>query len=228
MINTLMFVGWILIGLSTLVLSFRLFGKVGLIGVMAGSIVMMNILVTKSVLIFGLGATGGNVLYAMIFLATDLLSEHFGGKEARKAVMIGFFVSVFMTAASWVTLSMTPAPWDWAHDSLAILITPMFRIVLGSMIAYLISNTLDTFTYDWLKKKFPKHLWIRNNGSTWTSQMIDSIIFCSIALLGVMPFNAWVQIVISTYLVKIVVAALDTPFLYLSGKIVKKHPELLK
>lgn len=228
MINTLMFIGWILIGLSGLVLSFRLFGKVGLIGVMAGSIVMMNVLVTKSVLIFGLGATGGNVLYAMIFLSTDMLSEHFGGKEARKAVMIGFFVSVFMTAASWVTLSMIPAPWDWAHDSLAVLITPMFRIVLGSMVAYLISNTLDTFTFDWLKKKFPKHLWLRNNGSTWTSQMVDSIIFCSIALLGVMPFSAWLQIVVSTYLVKIIVAALDTPFLYLSGRIVRKHPELLK
>jgi len=223
-----MFIGWILIGLSILLLSFRLFGKVGLIGVMAGAIVMMNILVTKSVLILGIGATGGNVLYAMIFLSTDMLSEHFGGKEARKAVMLGFFVSVFMTIASWVILSMAPAPWDWAHDSLAVLLTPMFRIVLGSMVAYLISNTLDTFTYDWLRKKFPKHLWLRNNGSTWTSQMVDSLIFCAIALLGSMPFIAWLQIVISTYIVKVIVAACDTPFLYLSGKIVKKHPELLK
>ncbi|OQY39651.1 MAG: hypothetical protein B6229_03260 [Spirochaetaceae bacterium 4572_7] len=228
MLNTLLFIGWVLIGLSGLLLSFRMFGKVGLIGVMAGSIVMMNILVTKSVFLFGLGATGGNVLYAMIFLATDILSEHFGGKEARKAVMIGFFVSVMMTVASWVTLVMIPAPWDWAHTSLATLITPMFRIVLGSMVAYLASNTLDTFTYDWLKKKFPKYLWIRNNGSTWTSQLLDSLIFCSIALLGVMPFSAWAQIVISTYIVKIVVAAMDTPFLYLSKRLVKKHPELLE
>jgi len=223
-----MFIGWAIAGLSLLLLSFRLFGKVGLIGVMAGAIVMMNILVTKSVFIFGLGATGGNVLYAMIFLSTDMLSEHFGGKEARKAVMLGFFVSVFMTIASWVILSMAPAPWDWAHDSLTVLLTPMFRIVLGSMVAYLISNTLDTFTYDWLRKKFPKHLWLRNNGSTWTSQMVDSLIFCSIALLGSMPFSAWFQIVVSTYIVKLIIAALDTPFLYLSGRIVKKHPELLK
>lgn len=228
MINTLMFLGWALGGLSLLLLSFRLFGKAGLIGVMAGAIVMMNILVTKSVVIFGLGATGGNVLYAMIFLSTDMLSEHFGGKEARKAVMLGFFVSIFMTVASWIILQMSPAPWDWAHDSLAMLLTPMFRIVLGSMVAYLVSNTLDTFTYDWLRKKFPKLLWLRNNGSTWTSQLVDSVIFCSIALLGTLPFTAWIQIVISTYIVKTIIAALDTPFLYLSGRMVKKHPELLK
>lgn len=220
--NTLIFIGWVLMALTALLVAFRFFGKAGLIGVMAGSIVMMNILVTKSVTIFGLGATGGNVLYAIIFLSTDILSEMYGGKEARKAVMIGFFVSVMMMIAAWITLIMVPAQWDFAHESLVTIFSPMFRIVAGSMIAYLISNTLDTYTYDWIRNKFPKHIWLRNNGSTWTSQFIDTLVFCSIALLGVMPFTAWLQIVLSTYLLKIFIAAVDTPFLYLAVKINKK------
>lgn len=217
--NTVIFLGWSGIALSGLLLAFKFFGKVGLIGVIAGSVVMMNILVTKSVTIFGLGATGGNVLYALIFLSTDILSEVYGGKEARKAVMIGFFVAVFTMLAAWVTLSMTAAPWDFAGGALAVILTPMLRIVVGSMVAYLTSNLLDTYTYDWIRSKFPNHLWLRNNGSTWTSQAVDSLIFCSIALLGVMPLEAWFQVLISTYILKVVVAIIDTPFLYIAKRI---------
>jgi len=221
--NTLIFIAWVIVALITLIIGFKLFGKVGLIGVMAGSIVMMNILVTKSVTIFGLGATGGNVLYAIIFLSTDILSELYGGKEARKAVMIGFFISVMMMIAAWTTLLMVPAEWDFAHESLVTILSPMFRIVVGSLIAYLISNTLDTYTYDWIRKKFPKHLWLRNNGSTWTSQLVDTLLFCTIALLGLMPITAWLQIVLSTYLLKLFIAAVDTPFLYMAVKMNKKE-----
>jgi uncharacterized integral membrane protein (TIGR00697 family) len=222
MFNTLLWIGWVLLSLTALLFAFKKFGKMGVIGVMTGSIVMTNILVIKSVFLFGLGATAGNVLYAIIFLATDMLSEHYGGKEARKAVMLGFFVSVFMTISAWIAMAMIPAPWDFAQASFTVIFTPMARIVLGSMIAYLISNTLDTYSYDFLKKRFPKHLWLRNNGSTWTSQLVDSIIFMSIALLGVIPFTAWLQVLIGNYVLKVIIAAMDTPFLYLSKRYVKK------
>ncbi len=216
--NGLLFLGWAVVGLLGLTLSYKVFGKDGLIAIIAGSVVMMNILVNKSIVIFGIGATGGNVFYAMVFLATDILSENYGGKEARKSVMIGFFISILTMVGAWVALAMKPAPWDFAHEPLSLILTPMFRIVLGSMVAFFVSNMLDTYSYQWLKKKFPKHLWLRNNGSTMTSQLIDSLLFATIALLGTMPLNAWVQVVISTYLLKIIIAIIDTPFLYLVAK----------
>lgn len=216
--NELLFLGWSIIGLSGLTLAYKIFGKEGLIAIIASCVVMMNILVNKSVLIFGVGATSGNVLYAMVFLATDILSENYGGKEARKSVMIGFFISILAMFSSWVALAMKPAPWDFAHDPLSLILTPMFRIVAGSMVAFFVSNMIDTYSYQWLKKKFPNHLWLRNNGSTWSSQLIDTFLFASIALLGTMPFSAWIQVVISTYILKIVVAIIDTPFLYIVAK----------
>lgn len=215
MLNSLLFVGWAVLGLFILMLIFRFFGKTGVTAFIGAAVVIMNILVTKSMIIFGVGATGGNVLYASIFLATDLLSEYYGGKEARKAVTIGFGCSVFSLIAISVTLLFEPASWDWAHPPLAAIFTPVARIVAGSMIAYLISQYLDTYTYDFIRRRF-KPLWLRNNGSTWTSQLADTLIFCTIALLGTMPLKAWLQVVLSTYLLKIVVAALDTPFIYLS------------
>jgi len=227
MFNTILWIGWVLFSLTSLVVAFRYFGKAGIIGVMTGSIVMTNILVTKSIFLFGLGATAGNVLYAIIFLATDMLSEHYGGKEARKAVFLGFFISVMMTVSAMIALTMVPAPWDWAQGALATILTPMFRIVCGSMVAYLVSNTLDTFVYDFLKKKFPNHLWLRNNGSTWISQGVDSIIFMSIALLGSMPLAAWFSVLAGNYVLKVIIASMDTPFLYWSRKIVKKNPKLV-
>ncbi len=216
--NGILFLGWSIIGLSFLTLAYKVFGKLGLIGVIAGSVVMMNILVNQSVIIFGIGATSGNVFYAMVFLATDILSENYGGKEARKSVMIGFFVSIFTMVGAWIAINMTPAPWDRAHEPLTLLVTPMFRVVAGSMVAFFVSNMLDTYTYQWLKKKFPKQLWLRNNGSTWSSQLVDTLLFASIALLGTMPMNAWFQIVVSTYFLKVFIAIIDTPFLYLVAK----------
>lgn len=216
--NGLLFLGWAVVGLAGLTLSYKLFGKDGLIAIIAGSVVMMNILVNKSMVIFGIGATGGNVFYAMVFLATDILSENYGGKEARKSVMIGFFISLLTMIGAWVALAMVPAPWDYAHQPLSQILTPMYRIIAGSMVSFFVSNMLDTYSYQWLRKKFPKHLWLRNNGSTMTSQLVDSILFASIALLGTMPFNAWVQVVISTYLLKVIIAIIDTPFLYLVAK----------
>lgn len=216
--NGLLFLGWSVVGLSGLTLSYKFFGKEGLIAIIAGSVVMMNILVNKSVVIFGIGATGGNVFYAMVFLATDILSENYGGREARKSVMIGFFISTLTMVGAWVALAMKPAPWDFAHQPLSLILTPMVRIVTGSMVAFFVSNMLDTYSYQWLRKKFPKQLWIRNNGSTWTSQLVDTLLFASIALLGTMPMDAWLQVVLSTYLLKIIIAAIDTPFLYLVAK----------
>jgi queuosine precursor transporter len=217
--NSLLFVGWALAGLSFLILMYRLFGRAGVYGVVALSAVMMNILVQKSMVIFGLGATGGNVLYALIFLSTDLLNEHYGEKEARRAVWLGFAVSLLGLAAGLVNLLFEPAEWDYAQPHLQALFTPIARIILGSMLAYLLSQLLDVKSYRLLKRLAPRRLWLRNNGSTMTSQLVDTLVFCTVGLLGTMPLSAWWQVVLSTYLLKLIVAALDTPFLYLSRRV---------
>lgn len=215
--NTLLFLLWGAVDLLFLLLVFRFFGLTGLVGLISASTVLMNLFVTKSVTILGLGATGGNVLYAGIFLATDLISEYYGGKEARQAVAVGFLASILALASSQITLLFVPAPWDWADAPLRVLFTPVVRIVMGSMLAYLVAQNLDIYLYGFIRKRW-KPLWLRNNGSTWVSQAVDTVVFCTVALLGTMPTSAWLQILLSTYVLKILVAGLDTPFIYLSRR----------
>jgi len=213
MTNELLFILMTLISLFFVLLAFRL-GKTYLVALIAVMAVIMNIFVIKGMYLFGLAVTGGNVMYASIFLATDLLSEYYGKKTATKAVMIGFFASVFFLITSQLILRFAPADYDIAQEAFKTLFTLTPRIVIGSMVAYLVSQNLDIWTYTKIKKLTQgKHLWLRNNGSTWTSQLVDSIIFTVIAFAGVYPLF---ELILFTYIIKIVVAGIDTPFIYLA------------
>jgi queuosine precursor transporter len=219
--NEAYFILMSLVSLGFMLFAFRL-GKTWVIGMIAVNAVLMNIFVIKGMYLFGLAATGGNVLYASIFLGTDLLSEHYGSKEARQAVMTGFLASLFFIVMSQFILKFTPADYDFAQGALKTILTLTPRIVAGSMIAYLISQNLDVWLFHRIKEKtHGKYLWLRNNGSTWVSQAIDSVVFTLIAFWGVFP-DIW-QIILFTYIIKIIVAAVDTPFLYLSKKLLPKE-----
>ncbi|RKX97632.1 MAG: VUT family protein, partial [Spirochaetes bacterium] len=113
------------------------------------------------------------------------------------------------------------------HESLKKIFTPTWRIVGASMLAYLISQNFDVFFYGMIKRLAPRHLWLRNNGSTWCSQAIDTIVFCTAAFIGMYESQVILGIIASTYILKIVVAAIDTPFIYLSRLIVKLRPSIL-
>ncbi len=216
MSNEILFIIMTLVSLSFVLLAFRL-GRAWLIGLIAVQVVLMNIFVVKGIYLFGLAVTGGNVLYASIFLATDLLCEHWGKKEAVRAVRIGFFVSAFFLVMSQFIIRFIPADYDFAQEAMQTLFTLVPRIVLGSMVAYLISQHLDVWIFNKIKQKTGgKMLWLRNNGSTLISQLVDSAIFTIIAFAGVYPL--W-ELMLFTYIIKVIVAVLDTPFMYLAKKI---------
>jgi uncharacterized integral membrane protein (TIGR00697 family) len=96
------------------------------------------------------------------------------------------------------------------------------------MAAYFIAQNLDVLTYTWLKGRFPNLLWLRNNASTWGSQIVDTAIFCTVAFAGTYETPVVLGIMISTYVLKLIVAALDTPFLYITRVVVRLRPSLLE
>ncbi len=200
--------------------AFRLWGRVGLLIWIPVSIIVANIQVTKTIEIFALEATLGNIVYATSFLATDILSECYGKQEAYKAVGIGFFSLVVMTLLMNVALLFKPAPSDLVHESLSTIFSIMPRIALASLVAYLVSQLHDVFAYEYWRQRRPqtRWLWLRNNASTMVSQLIDTLIFTTIAFVGIYPWEVLWQIMVTTYLLKWVVAALDTPFIYLAQK----------
>jgi uncharacterized integral membrane protein (TIGR00697 family) len=225
--NSILYLLWITADLSLLILAFTFWGKSGVMAIIAARVVMMNLFVLKGIRLFGLDATGGNVLYASIFLGTDIIAEYWGRREARRAVLMGFYVSLLFLIASQFILLMRPAVWDMHHGNMEVLLAPMWRVVAASMTAYVLSQNLDVISYTWLKELFPDQLWLRNNGSTWSSQIVDTGLFCTIAFAGMYPLGILMGIMLSTYLMKVLVAALDTPFIYATKAIVRLRPTIL-
>lgn len=224
--NNLLWVGFILLNLGLVTIIYRFFGKNGLYVVIVASIITANIQVVKTVEIFGFVATLGNVLYGSIFFATDILSEVYGKKAARRGVWLGFIGMLLVTLWMQLGLMFIPHASDFAQGSLSTIFGLMPRIAAGSMVAYLVSQHHDIWAFlYWKKRTKGRFLWLRNNASTMVSQAIDSIIFCSIALWGLYDTDTWLQILLSTYVMKLIVAAVDTPFLYLAKKI-RPAPEV--
>lgn len=227
MSNEAFFIIQSLISLTFALFAFRM-GKKWLIAFLAVNVVLMNIFVLKQMDLFGLAATGGNVLYATVFLCTDLLAEHYGKKEAIRAVRIGFFASIVFLVMTQFILKFAPNDWDFAQGAFETIFTLSPRIVAASMATYLVAQHLDVYLFDKIKKKTKgKMLWLRNNGSTFVSQFVDSAMFTMLAFYGVPGFEAIFEIIIFTWIIKIIVAALDTPFMYLS-KMRFFEPEYLR
>ncbi|MGL4722202.1 MAG: queuosine precursor transporter [Desulfovibrionaceae bacterium] len=217
--NELLWCSFLLFDMFIVVFAFYFFGKIGLFCCIVLNVIIANLQVVKIVELFTLTTTLGNILYASVFLATDALGELYGKKEAKKAVLFGFFAISLMTIYMQVALVFVPAPIDFAQKPLEELFSFIPRIVLASMLAYLLSQSLDLYIYHKLRIYTTRYLWLRNNVSTILGQFLDSIVFSYIAFWGIFPFIDFIEIVFTTFFFKSVVAVFDTPFLYLIRKI---------
>lgn len=214
--NELLWAIMLLVNFVTISAVYRVSGKTGLFVWVAIAGIVANLQVSKTVEIFGLTATLGNIVYAGSFLATDILNEDHGPATARSAVWTGFFAVVTLTAFMTLALLFEPAPSDTMQEHLRVVFGVLPRITGASLVAYVISQQHDVWAYQFWRRHVPGPLWIRNNLSTIVSQLLDSVIFTVAAFLGVFPLRVLGEIVLTTYLFKAVVAILDTPFLYLS------------
>lgn len=208
----------LLLNFTAVLVFVRLFGRKGLYIWIAISAILANIQVLKTIELFGLVVTLGNIIYGTSFLATDILSELYGKKAAREGVYVGITTLVTTTIIMQVCLWFVPHSSDFAQEALQTIFGFLPRVASASLIAYFISQLHDVWAYHFWKERFPqdKHIWIRNNLSTMVSQLIDSVVFCFIAFYGVFPWPVFWDILITTYLLKWLVAALDTPFIYLA------------
>ena len=217
----------------------RLFGYIGLYVYSAIAIIAANIQVLKQANFNFFSSINekiipfyepspialGTILFASTFLCTDILSEYYGKEKARKNVLIGFCSFFLMTILMLVTIGIQPAEDEWVsmvQESLAILFTPMTSIFVASMIAYLISQYFDIWFFSYLKTvSSNKLLWLRNNVSTAVSSLIDNTVFSIFAwiILNPNPFplsDVIMTFILGVYLLRVFIAILDTPFIYLA------------
>ncbi len=227
--NELLWFAMLLVNFLSILLFYRVLGKTGLYVWIPIAVIVANIQVLKLIDLFGVNATLGNIVYATSFLVTDILSENYGKKSASKAVLIGFMALIASTTLFQFALWFLPAADDWAQESMKNIFGFMPRIAAASLLAFGISQIHDVWAYHFWKKKWPgtKFIWLRNNASTMVSQLLDSVVFTLVAFAGVFPMTVLVEILISTYFIKWIVAALDTPFIYWAAWLKKneKIPE---
>lgn len=159
----------------------------------------------------------GILPYPITFLITDLISEIFGQKNANRVVVAGIFASFFSMGIILVAdavPALTDSPIDEATFSKVFSLSPI--AVLASMMAYLFAQFIDIRIYHfWKKLTQGRMLWLRNNFSTFSSQIIDTTtVIGLLCLFGVLSWDAFIGLVISGVAFKIMIALIDTPLLY--------------
>ncbi len=226
----LLFLG-ILVFFGGTIVWMRLFGAEGLIYYTVIATIAANIEVLILINAFGMEQTLGNILFATTFLITDILSELKGKAYAQKAVNAGIATSVCFIIISQSWLLFTPSASDWAFGSITAIFSNTPRLMLSSLAVYAVCQRFDVWAYHkWWefteRKTGNRHsmLWLRNNGSTLLSQLINTVLFNVCAFGGVFDTPTLISVCVSGYAIFIVTSLLDTPFLYLARRINEKHP----
>jgi len=168
----------------------------------------------------------GILPYPITFLITDLISEIYGKKRANQIVVTGIFASIFSLTIVFVSNAVPATNWSPVGDQ-------MFSTVFGntalavfaSMLAYLFAQFIDIQIYHfWKRITKGKHLWLRNNFSTFSSQFVDTltilVLLCSFEII---EWNKFQGLLVAGFIFKALIAACDTPFLYLGVYLFKKR-----
>jgi uncharacterized integral membrane protein (TIGR00697 family) len=203
----------------------------GLAAIFIASLVSCNLIFQKFFVwnpfgMFRFEVSVGILPYPITFLITDIISEIYGKKRANQVVTVGLFSTVFVMGV--VALADIVPATEWSPVS-----NEMFTMVFGltgvavaaSMFAFLMAQFIDIRIYHfWKKLTKGKHLWIRNNFSTMTSQFVDTAsVLVLLCFFGAIDWSKFGVLLLNGFLFKVLVAIFDTPFLYLFVNIIKKN-----
>lgn len=206
--------------------AYWLFGKKGVLCWNVIATVAANIEVMILIKAFGMEQTLGNILFASTFVATDILSENHGKKEAGLAVKTGIAASLVFIILTHIWIMYTPSENDFIMPSMIQVFSNTPRIMIAGFVVYGIVQLLDVWLYhriwEFTTKKFggsEKLLWLRNNLATLSSQLINAILFNLFAFGGVYETGTLISIILSTYIIYVITSLADTPIVYFARKL---------
>ena len=204
-------------------------------GIFIASLVTCNLIANKFVTVdFGFKVfivSAGILPYPLTFLVTDLISELYGQKKANLVVFSGFVASMFVLLFLWLGGQFNAIPDSLVNDeTYNSVFRNAWRLIAASMIAYLFAQFVDVRIFHfWKRLTNGKHLWLRNNGSTIASQLVDTTLVICILFIGVWNTDQIISAIIDGWIFKMLMALIDTPIIYgvihlLKGKIdIAKH-----
>lgn len=206
------------------VLWYKWFGKAGAYCYTVFATIAANIEVLILVNAFGMEMTLGNILFASSFLCTDILSELEGKKAANGAVKIGIATSLLFILVSQMWLMYVPSPNDFVFTSIQTIFSNSPRIMASSLVVYAVCQFMDVKIYHFIWKltgDTDKFLWLRNNVSTMTSQLVNTVLFTLLAFAGTYDSSTIWSIIVTSYGIFFLTALFDTPALYIARRISK-------
>lgn len=168
----------------------------------------------------------GILPYPLTFLITDLISEIYGKKRANQVVVSGLFATVFVLLIIAVANGVPATSWSPIQDETFDQVFGLTAVaVSASMIAYLLAQLIDIRIYHfWKNLTQGRHLWLRNNASTMTSQFVDTatvlLLLCSF---GVIEWKQFWSLLANGFLFKVLVAAMDTPLMYFFVGLIRRY-----
>lgn len=198
-----------------------------LLGLFIAALVTANLLGTKITTLVGVSVSVGIFAYPITFLVTDIVEEVEGKRKTRNFIYAGFAALVLVLILTSLSVILPAASRYDYNEEYKIVFASSLRIIVASLIAFLISQFHDLWAFNLLKKKTKgRFLWLRNNLSTIVSQFIDTMLFMFIAFYHMTPkFTAGfvLSLAIPYWLLKILMAVIDTPFVYLGAWWLRKQ-----
>lgn len=183
-----------------------------LVAVFIAALVTANIVAGKIVNLWGVFVPAGVLAYSITFAITDTLAEVWGRGRAQILVNAGFAVLVLVWGLIALAIHLPAAPFWNNQEAFGLVLGGTNRIILGSIVAYGISQSFDVWVFHRIKQMFAsRHLWLRNNVSTLLSQTLDTCVFVTIAFYGQFPI---LPLIAGQLTVKYIIALLDTPLVY--------------
>jgi uncharacterized integral membrane protein (TIGR00697 family) len=169
--------------------------------------------------------TAGVIAFPVTFIITDLLNEYFGVPGIRFVTLVGMVMIMFefvliQAAMAVPTASISPVP----DEAFSTVFGASGRIIIGSLVAYLVGQLADISLFHWLRKLTDgRHLWLRATGSTFGSQFLDTFIVLFIAFYGPMTLQAIIAVTLFNYAYKFLVAVVITPVIYLAHWMIDRY-----
>lgn len=190
-----------------------------LLGLFVGAIVAANLLGTKIANLWVAVASVGIFMYPITFLVTDVVEDVFGKEKVKGFVIAGFIAIILVMLLTVLSVMLPPASRYASNEAFLEVFSPSIRIMIASLIAFLLAQYHDIWAFNfWKKKTKGRFLWLRNNLSTVVSQFIDTTVFMFIAFYMATPkytVDFIFALIVPYYLLKVFVAFCDTPFVYL-------------
>jgi queuosine precursor transporter len=189
-----------------------------LVGLFVTALICANLLGVKIITLLGISVSVGIFMFPITFLVTDIVAEIFGKARTKQLVKIGALALIITFVFTWISVKLDPNPRYTYNTAYELIFSGSLRMIFASLIAFLISQYHDIWAFHfWKDKTKGKYLWLRNNASTFVSQLLDSTIFMFIAFYKFAPqydFIFILKLIIPYWLIKVVFAAIDTPFCY--------------